>query len=116
MTSYIKADELETVLELHLNVLVFQQGDYYVAFCPSLNLSSYGDSINDAKTGFDEVMTSYLEECRDNGSLHEDLLKNGWTFNIQNHKKAEPPAMVELNIPAGLLLTQYNENWTVLTC
>jgi hypothetical protein len=116
MKNYIKTDGLDNIIELQLNVLVFQQGDYYVAFCPSLNLSSYGDSVDDAKVGFDEVMTSYLEDCKENNSLHEDLLKNGWTFNIQNHKKAEPPAMVELNIPAGLLRTQYNENWSVPVC
>ena len=113
MSNYIKTDGSENILELRLSVLVFQQGDYYVAFCPSLNLSSYGDSIEDAKVGFDEVMTSYLEECRVNSSLHDDLVKNGWQFNINNNRKAEPPAMVELNIPAGLLKTQYNENWSV---
>ena len=113
MHYYTNTNELDSIIELQLNVLVFQQEDYYVAFCPSLNLSSYGDSIAEAKTGFDEVMQSYIEECEENGSLQEDLIKNGWTFNLQNHKKAEPPAMVELNIPAGLLRTQYNENWSV---
>lgn len=116
MKNYIKTDGTDNIIELQLNVLVFQQGDYFVSFCPSLNLSSYGDSIDDAKVGFDEVMTSYLEECKENNSLHEDLIKNGWTFNIQNHKKVDPPAMVELNIPAGLLRTQYNESWSVPVC
>ena len=116
MHNYIKTDGSESILELRLSVLVFQQGDYYVAFCPSLNLSSYGDSVGDAKVGFDEVMTSYLEESKANGSLHDDLVKNGWQFNIHNNQKAEPPAMVELNIPGGLLKTQYNENWSVPVC
>lgn len=113
MKNYIKTDDFNNAIELRLNVLVFQEGDYYVAFCPSLNLSSYGDSVDDAKTGFDEVMTSYLEEGKENGSLQDDLIKNGWTFNLENNKKAEPPAMVELNIPAGVLRTQFNENWSV---
>jgi predicted RNase H-like HicB family nuclease len=116
MKNYIKTDGLDNVLELQLNVLVFQQGDYYVAYCPSLNLSSYGDTIEEAKIGFDEVMEAYLEDCKENGSLHEDLIRNGWNVNIQNHKKAEPPAMVELNIPAGSLRQQFNENWSVPIC
>lgn len=116
MKNYLKTDSLDNVIELQLNVLVFQEGDYYVAYCPSLNLSSYGDSVEDAKTGFDEVMEAYLEECKDNGSLRDDLVKNGWTFNIQNHKKAEPPAMIELNIPGGLLRQQFNESWSVPVC
>lgn len=116
MKNYITTDGLDNVIELQLNVLLFQQEDFYVAYCPSLNLSSYGDTIDDAKAGFDEVMEAYLEECKENGSLYDDLVKNGWTFNIQNHKKVEPPAMVELNIPAGLLRQQFNENWSVPVC
>lgn len=87
-----------------------------MAYCPSLNLSSYGDSIEDAKIGFDEIMQSYLEYFKENGSLHEDLIKMGWTLNSQNHKKVEPPATVDLNIPAGVLRKQFNENWSVPVC
>ena len=96
MKNLIKTDSFDNVIELQLNVLVFQQGDYYVAYCPSLNLSSYGDTISDAKSGFDEVMEAYLEECRENGSLHDDLVKNGWKLNIQNHKK--PNLLLWLNL------------------
>jgi predicted RNase H-like HicB family nuclease len=113
MKNYSKTDGIDQIIELQLNVLVFQQGDYYVAYWPSLNLSSYGDTLDDAKVGFDEVIEAYFEECRENCSLHDDLIKNGWTVNIQNQKKAEPSAMIELNIPAGLLRKQFNENWSV---
>jgi len=116
MNNYIKTDESDNVLELKLSVLVFQEGDYYVAFCPSLNLSSYGGSIDEAKEGFDEAMQIYLDACKEDGTLHKDLVKNGWVFSIENNKKVEPPSMVELNIPAGLLRTQFNENWSVPVC
>lgn len=116
MKNNIETERLDKVLELQLNVLVFQQGDYFVAYCPSVNLSSYGDTIDDAKVGFKEVMEAYLEDSKENGTLRDDLVKNGWTLNIQNHKKAEPPAMVELNIPAGLLRQQFSENWSVPVC
>jgi hypothetical protein len=36
-------------IEVQLGVLVFQESDSYVAFCPALNLSTYGDSVNDVK-------------------------------------------------------------------
>lgn len=116
MKNYIKTDEADNVIELRLNVLLFQQGDFYVAYCPSLNLSSYGDTVSDAKVGFDEVMEAYIEDTKENGSLKDDLARNGWTFNRQNFKMAEPPAMIELNIPAGSLIQQFNENWTVPVC
>lgn len=113
MNNYIKTDISDNITELQLSVLIFQEGEYYVSFCPSLNLSSYGDTIEEAKEGFDESMKIYLEYTKENGTLHDDLIKNGWTFNLENEKKVEPPAMVELNIPAGLLRQQFNENWTI---
>lgn len=116
MKNYIKTDKFNNVIDLHLNVLVFQEGNYYVAYCPSLNISSYGNSITDAKSGFDEVMKAYLEDCKDNGNLRDDLLKNGWTVTNNNNKIVEPPATIDLNIPAGLLRKQFNENWSVPVC
>lgn len=113
MNNYIKTDGNNEVLHLQLSVLVFQQGDYYVSYCPSLELSSYGDTIEEAKAGFDDVMRVYIEECQKKGTLHADLMAHGWELNIDNDKNASPPQMVELNIPAGVLKQQFNENWRV---
>ncbi|TMI68396.1 MAG: hypothetical protein E6H09_22790 [Bacteroidetes bacterium] len=115
LKNFIKTDGDNNVLELQLNVLVFQQGEFFVSLCPSLNLSSYGDSVQDAKDGFDEVMKSYIEDCTKDGSLHKDLMKLGWTF-FSKQTKVIPPAQVELDIPGGALKKQFNENWTVPSC
>jgi predicted RNase H-like HicB family nuclease len=114
MSNYIKTDGRDNVMELQLNVLVFQEGEYYVAYCPSLNLSSYGDSVQEAKEGFDETMKSYIEDCESYHSLTEDLTKLGWkVVRLPHQNRAEPPAQVELDIPAGTLKTQFNQNWMV---
>lgn len=107
----IKTDGNENVLELQLNVLIFQEGDFYISYCPSLNLSSYGESIQDAKDGFDEVMTGFIEDSVKRKTLHADLTNHGWR--VSNHHRIEPPDQVELNIPAGVLKKQFNENWRV---
>ena len=107
MENLIKTDIQDHIIELRLNVLVFQEGDYFVSYCPSLNLSSYGTTVNEAKTGFDETMEAYLEDGKRNGTLQEDLIKNGWKFDFFIQNKAEPPAMIELNIPAGHLRKQF---------
>lgn len=113
MNDKVKTAVPKNSLKIQLNILVFQEGEYYVSYCPSLNLSSYGHTIEEAKTGFDEVMTAFLEESNEDGSLYEDLIKNGWNLDFENNKKAEPPAMVDLDIPAGVLRKQFNENWTI---
>ncbi|MEX6691197.1 hypothetical protein QTN47_27050 [Danxiaibacter flavus] len=99
MDNFSKTDGDANVLELALSLLVLKQEDLYVAYCPSLELSSYGSTIDEARTGFDEVIDAYLEYCKKNQSLKEDLKRHGWTvIDQKNHIKAEPPATVDLNI------------------
>src|SRR4051812_15766781 len=109
MNNRIKT-EGNNMVEMHVSLLVFQQGDYYVAYCPSLELSSYGNSVEDAREGFDDAMNIYLEHCAEHGTLETDLLKQGWTIE-RKPNKLEPPAMIKLDIPAGKLISQFNENW-----
>lgn len=60
MTDFIKTDGVEPV-ELSLEVQLIKEGDYIVAYCPSLELSSYGDSEEDAKTAFEEVLKIFID-------------------------------------------------------
>lgn len=107
----------DRVIELQLSVLVFQEGEFYVSYCPSLEMTSYGDSIQDAKDAFDEAMRIYFEDCQKNKTLQQDLISHGWKFIQHNNDiKPEPPSQVQLEIPAGLLRTQFNENWKVAYC
>jgi hypothetical protein len=49
-----------------------------VAYCPALELSSYGDDQNDAKEAFGEAMKIFLSETDRKGTLERYLLKLGW--------------------------------------
>ncbi len=113
MENYIKADSFKGTLEIQLNVLVIEQGDYYVALCPSLDLSSYGDTIEDAQTAFDEAVQIYFDESTENNTLQDDLIKNGWSFLPGHLNKARPPKNIALDIPSGLLRTQYTTDLNI---
>lgn len=97
-------------VEVQLVVLVLQESNTFIAYCPALNLSTYGDSIADVKEAFDDLITSYLEDCARMGTLDSDLKAHGWnmsygigTVTVSPHKE------VNLNIPAGVLKQQFNE-------
>jgi predicted RNase H-like HicB family nuclease len=100
----------DNTVEVQLSLLVFKQGDYYVALCPSLELSSYGISVDDAKAGFDDAMNLYIEHSIENGTLEKDLLEHGWKIE-QKPVKIVQPTQIELNIPTGQLISQFNQNW-----
>lgn len=100
--------------DLELYVLIFKDGDFFIAFCPALNLSTYGDTVGDVKTAFDDLIASYIEDCTKNNSLFEDLEKLGWRFDDGEQKtyKLNPPREINLTgleLPGGLLQYQYFE-------
>jgi predicted RNase H-like HicB family nuclease len=66
------------------NSEIFREGDVYVALCPELNVSSFGDTIDEAKTSLKEAVEAFIEECEAMGTLDEILEEAGF------HKELEP--------------------------
>ena len=50
-------------IHIDISVYVFKEEDVYIAYCPSLDLSGYGESEMEAKKSFDS-----------------DLIHHGWRF------------------------------------
>ncbi len=65
-------------INVNVQVVLFQEDGIWVAYCPALELSSYGDDENDAKEAFEEAMQIFLSETDRKGTLERCLLKLGW--------------------------------------
>jgi predicted RNase H-like HicB family nuclease len=63
MKNFIKTDGAKTV-GVNLAVYIIKQGDYYVSFCPALNLSTFGDTETTAKEGFEEALNIFFKETQ----------------------------------------------------
>jgi predicted RNase H-like HicB family nuclease len=61
-----------------MKVKVFKEGDVYVALCPELNVSSFGDDIKSAKRSLKEAIGAFLEECEVMETLEEVLEEAGF--------------------------------------
>ncbi len=61
-----------------LEVKVFKEGDVYVAVCPELNVSSFGDDVESAKDSLHEALEAFLEECEAIETLEEVLEEAGF--------------------------------------
>jgi predicted RNase H-like HicB family nuclease len=90
MTNYIKTTGSNTV-DVLLDVLLIKEGDYIVSFCPALNLSSFGDSEQDAKEAFDEALTIFLNDIQKKGTLEKVLLNLGWALKKLPNVSFLPP-------------------------
>ncbi len=56
---------------IEYRVEVFAEGDQYVGLCPELNVSSFGDSADEAETSLHEAVRLFIEVCKDMGTLQE---------------------------------------------
>lgn len=84
-------------IEIEVEVLLVKEGDYWVSYAPSLKLSSYGDSKEEAKKGFSEALGIFIEDTVRKGTLERLLIEYGWTL---SRKVYQPPpgfASVDVN-------------------
>lgn len=65
-------------MDLSVRVEIFKEDDLYVALSPELNVSSFGETIAEAKESIKEAIELFLEECREMGTLIEVLEESGF--------------------------------------
>ena len=61
-----------------ISYYIFQSEGQYIAYCPSLDLTTTGEDFNDAVFQFHECFQLYVETCLEMGTLLEDLKNHGW--------------------------------------
>ncbi len=57
---------------------IFEEGDQYVGLSPDLNVSSFGDTPQEAEKALQEAVEGFLEECELLGTLEEVLVESGF--------------------------------------
>ena len=57
---------------------IFPEGDCYVGLCRELDVSSFGDSPEDAESSLQEAVELFLEGCEELGTLAEVLEESGF--------------------------------------
>lgn len=80
-----------STLNFLLSVYIFTENNIYIAYCPALDISGYGEKEEDAKKSFGEVMRQYIEYCVHKNTLVKDLQKHGWKVRSVKQKKFKAP-------------------------
>jgi len=66
-------------MTISLRIEIFKEGDTYVALSPELNVSSFGETIEDAKRSLKEALEAFIEECERMGTLEDVLEESGFS-------------------------------------
>ena len=65
-------------MKISARIEIFKEGEVYVALSPELNVSSFGDTLQDARMSVQEAIEAFIEECREIGTLDEVLEESGF--------------------------------------
>lgn len=83
-------------MRINARVEIFSEGDTFVALSPELNVSSFGDTIEEARTSLREALEAFVEECNRMGTLQEILEESGFFRSGDEWKTRKPVAEEEL--------------------
>ncbi|WP_375417233.1 hypothetical protein [uncultured Hymenobacter sp.] len=91
-----------TQAEVEVLLVLDDDTGQYVAYCPALELSSYGDTEAEAEAAFEEALQFFIQDTAERGTLDRLLLALGWRLVKKPTPVYEPPRLpIEvLNRPA----------------
>jgi len=94
----VKCGKIASITEVFMNISIrieiFKEGDLYVALSPELNVSSFGETIEDAKNSLKEAVEAFIEGCQEMGTL-EDVLEESGFSKINNSWESRKPLTEE---------------------
>lgn len=100
------------ILTVGLHIEIIEDHGYFVAYCPALELSSYGENEEIAKKRFIEEVAIFFDETEKKGTIEKCLLKLGWTLRKKPNPKYIPPK-IHLN---SNIYNSFTENVTIPIC
>ena len=83
-------------IKCKLPLIIFMDEGNHVFYCPSLDLSGYGATEDEASRSFNQVLSEYFKYTTNKGTLKSDLERLGWTLRKSVKKKAIPPTLGKL--------------------
>lgn len=83
-------------IELTIPIIVFEEGNSHIAYCPALDLSGYGNTEQEAYESFQVVLGEYFLYTTRKKTLADDLRKHGWLLKNAKAKHMKPPDLSNL--------------------
>lgn len=83
------------VEKINLPVFFIEEDDMVSAFTPALDIATCGKNEEEAKERFHELVTTFLDELCEMGTLEEVLLECGWKKISKPTVTWQPPIIKE---------------------
>ena len=77
----MREERTSEMTKINYRAEFIREGDLYVARCPDLDVSSFGDTLDEARDSLQEAVEAFLEGCELLGTLNEILEESGFVEN-----------------------------------
>ncbi len=91
-------------VKAHLLTVIFKADSDWVAYIPALELTTQGNSPEDAKRMLKEMVEIYFEEVLASKTIFEDLSRLGWQLEPYKKKKyILPKVEIDFNLNHSII-------------
>ena len=81
--------------------LIWQEGNVFVSYCPELDISSCGDTVEAARANLREAVRLFIEEAEKMGTLDSILKEAGFKKTPQGWQAPRLVATELISVPVG---------------
>lgn len=103
-------------LEAMLSGFLFEEGGKWVSYCKMLDLSSCGNTANEALENIREAIRLFFQSCVERNTLHQALMELGWMCQTpEGDFKQLSDRCFPSKIPPAFIIEQLKkdgESWT----
>ena len=83
-------------IEGSLDIIIFQENDTTVVYCPPLEVYGYGTDEDEARESFKISLEEFFSYCINKNTLRTELKRLGWQMRRSKSKPMFPPPITEL--------------------
>lgn len=82
-------------INMNIPIILFEEDGSQIVYCPALDISGYGNNIDEAKESFEISLGEFFRYTLNKNTFISELSRMGWTIRKKN-KPMHPPEMSEL--------------------
>ena len=83
-------------IDVNLSLIVFEEDNSKIVYCPALDVSGYGPSEDEAMSSFAVMLGEFFTYTLNKKTFDKELIRMGWKIRNSKVKKMTPPSMSEL--------------------
>jgi len=77
-------------VHINLALISFKENDVTIIYSPALDLSGYGNTVDEAKRSFEINLEEFIRYTTNKGSFFAELEKHGWKISKRKKSYASP--------------------------